>query len=85
MVNITSWFLALHRHCVSVDPEVVALALRWFCQQHTKAFQIYSASKDLFLLLLGCAIPSKEVVFIGRGLCWQECVTKCVRACCLNM
>lgn len=67
MVNISSWFLALHPHCVSVDPEAVAKALRWYCQQHTKAFQIYSTSKDLFLLLLGSTIPSKEVVFIGRG------------------
>lgn len=67
MVNISSWFLALRSHCVSFDPKAVAKALRWFCQRHTKAFQIYSTSKDLFLLLLGSTIPSKEVVFIGRG------------------
>lgn len=67
MVNIASWCLAFHPHCVSVDPRPVAKALRWFRHHHTKAFQIYSASKDLFLLLLGSAIPSKEVVFIGRA------------------
>lgn len=67
MVNITSRFLALHPHCVSFDPRAVAKVLRWFRQQHTKAFQIYSSSKDLFLLLLGSTIPSKEVVFTGPG------------------
>lgn len=71
MVNITSWFLALHPHCISVDPQDVAKALRWFRQQYTKAFQIYSMSKDLFLLI-GSAISSKEGVFIGWGYCWQE-------------
>lgn len=64
MVNITSRFLALHPDCVSVDPRAVAKALRWFRQQHTKAFQIYLSSKDLFLLF-GSTIPSKEVLFIG--------------------
>lgn len=39
MVNLTSWFLALHPHCVSVDLEAAAKALRWFRQRHTKAFQ----------------------------------------------
>lgn len=85
MVNTTSWFLALHPHCVSVDLEAVAQTLRCFRQRHTKAFQIYFISKFAFLLLLGSAVPSKEVVFNGRGYCWQECVTKCVLACCQNM
>lgn len=68
MVNIASWFLALHPHCVSVVTRRLRLKhFRWFRQRHTKAFQIYSTAKDLFLLLLGSAIPSKEVVFIGRG------------------
>lgn len=51
----------------NVDLEAVAKALRWFRQQHTKAFQICSTSKDLFLFLLCSTIPSKEVAFIGRG------------------
>lgn len=67
MGDITSRFLALHPHCVSFDPRAVAKVLRWFRQHHTKAFQIYSSSKDLFLLLLGSTVPSKEVVFIGLG------------------
>lgn len=50
-----------------VDPWTVAKALRWLCQQHTQAFQIYSTLKDLFLLRLGCSIPSKEVAFIDWG------------------
>ena len=82
MVNITSWFLALHPHCVSVDPEAVAKALRWFRQRRTKAFQIYlrlvSPSSWLHYTIKGSGVH-------WPGFCWQECVTKCVRACCLNM